>query len=88
MLDVFQKKLCIMRLCTPNLFGKFLMSYMIIYSDHADYGFDVTVKGFNWSKIQESRDAYVRRLNGIYETNLKNVSLLSIVIIILFYSLA
>lgn len=26
MLDVFQKKLCIMRLCTPNLFGKFIMS--------------------------------------------------------------
>ena len=40
--------------------------------DHADYGFDVTFNGFNWSKIQESRDAYVRRLNGIYETNLKN----------------
>ncbi|CAD5229157.1 unnamed protein product [Bursaphelenchus okinawaensis] len=40
--------------------------------DHADYGFDVTVNKFEWSKIKQSRDAYIRRLNGIYETNLKN----------------
>uniref|UniRef100_A0A915EII7 Glutathione-disulfide reductase n=1 Tax=Ditylenchus dipsaci TaxID=166011 RepID=A0A915EII7_9BILA len=40
--------------------------------DHADYGFNVTNNGFNWSKIQEARDAYIRRLNSIYETNLGN----------------
>uniref|UniRef100_A0A914EEJ7 Glutathione reductase n=1 Tax=Acrobeloides nanus TaxID=290746 RepID=A0A914EEJ7_9BILA len=39
--------------------------------DHADYGFDVTLNGFNWKKIKEARDAYVRRLNAIYEDNLK-----------------
>ncbi|PAV73225.1 hypothetical protein WR25_14314 [Diploscapter pachys] len=38
--------------------------------DHADYGFDVTFNKFDWSVIQQSRDAYIKRLNGIYENNL------------------
>ncbi|KAK6731987.1 hypothetical protein RB195_008061 [Necator americanus] len=40
--------------------------------DHADYGFDVTLNKFDWSVIKKSRDEYVRRLNGIYESNLNN----------------
>ncbi|KAI6227164.1 Glutathione reductase [Aphelenchoides besseyi] len=40
--------------------------------DHADYGFDVTFNKFDWGVIQRSRDEYIRRLNGIYESNLKN----------------
>ncbi|KAE9552584.1 hypothetical protein FO519_004201 [Halicephalobus sp. NKZ332] len=40
--------------------------------DHAAYGFDVTLNKFDFTKIKNSRDAYVRRLNGIYESNLKN----------------
>ncbi|KAI6191440.1 Glutathione reductase [Aphelenchoides bicaudatus] len=46
--------------------------------DHADYGFDVKVNNFDWSVIQKSRDEYIRRLNGIYENNLKgsNVELI------------
>ncbi|VDD87940.1 unnamed protein product [Enterobius vermicularis] len=39
--------------------------------DHADYGYDVTYNGFNWKTIKERRDAYVRRLNSIYKTNLE-----------------
>ena len=35
-----------------------------------DFGFDVTVNGHGWSDLKEKRDAYVRRLNGIYESNL------------------
>ncbi|KAK0407092.1 hypothetical protein QR680_018990 [Steinernema hermaphroditum] len=38
--------------------------------DHADYGFDVTFNKFDFTKIKQSRDAYIRRLNGIYESNL------------------
>ncbi len=39
--------------------------------DHAaDYGFDVDVKGFDWTTLKKNRDAYVKRLNGIYESNL------------------
>jgi glutathione reductase (NADPH) len=36
----------------------------------ADYGFDVEVKGHDWSGLKARRDAYVQRLNGIYEKNL------------------
>ncbi|OZJ04207.1 hypothetical protein BZG36_02971 [Bifiguratus adelaidae] len=43
------------------------------------YGFDVPSFSFDWSKIKASRDAYVRKLNGIYDTNLvkENVEYLS-----------
>ena len=34
------------------------------------YGFDVELKGHDWSAVKNSRDAYVKRLNGIYERNL------------------
>lgn len=49
--------------------------------DHADYGWDVTVNGFDWAKIKKSRDEYVRRLNGIYENNLNGVSIAFLVIL-------
>lgn len=39
--------------------------------DHApDYGFDVAVHGHDWASLKARRDAYVTRLNGIYENNL------------------
>jgi len=37
------------------------------------YGFDFEEKTpFDWTTFVEKRDAYIRRLNGIYEKNLKN----------------
>ncbi|XP_058693383.1 glutathione reductase, mitochondrial isoform X2 [Poecile atricapillus] len=39
--------------------------------DHADYGFETSGVKFNWRTIKEKRDAYVRRLNDIYENNVK-----------------
>ncbi len=44
----------------------------------ADYGFDLTVSGHDWSALKERRDAYVKRLNGIYQDNLdkRNVALI------------
>ncbi len=38
--------------------------------DAADYGFDVNLAGHDWRKLKERRDAYVRRLHGIYLENL------------------
>lgn len=35
-----------------------------------DYGFDVTLNGFDWNFVKQKRDAYIKRLNGIYATNL------------------
>ena len=38
--------------------------------DSKDYGFTTGEISHNWKIIKEKRDAYVKRLNGIYETNL------------------
>jgi glutathione reductase (NADPH) len=35
-----------------------------------DFGFDVTVAGHRWGQLKASRDAYIARLNDIYEHNL------------------
>ena len=37
----------------------------------SDYGFETTSKAFNWNAFKQKRDAYVTRLNGIYESNLE-----------------
>jgi len=38
--------------------------------DAADYGFDVEVRGHDWTALKRKRDAYIVKLNGIYESNL------------------
>jgi len=39
--------------------------------EHAPhYGFDVTVGRHDWTKLKQARDAYIVRLNGIYQRNL------------------
>lgn len=41
--------------------------------DHAaGYGFDIDIRGFDWATIKSARDAYVSKLNGIYNRNLDN----------------
>jgi glutathione reductase (NADPH) len=39
-------------------------------ADAKDYGFDVTPGSNDWLVLKTKRDAYVQRLNGIYERNL------------------
>src|SRR5581483_9435745 len=45
--------------------------------DAPAYGFGVTLEGHDWPLLKQKRDAYVLRLNGIYESNLakRNVTL-------------
>lgn len=40
--------------------------------DAAHYGFDLQLRGHDWSALREAREAYIHRLNGIYERNLTN----------------
>ncbi|KAL7424976.1 Glutathione reductase [Cryptotrichosporon argae] len=64
--------------CVP----KKLMWYTADVADNirkaVAYGFgddetaDRLVKGFNWTMLKHKRDAYIKRLNGIYEKNLVN----------------
>jgi glutathione reductase (NADPH) len=64
--------------CVP----KKVMWYTAEHAHHlghaADYGFDVEVKGHDWSVLKSRRDAYIERLNGIYASNLdkRDVSLI------------
>ena len=37
-----------------------------------DYGFDLSFNGLNWSKLIESREAYIERIHGSYERVLGN----------------
>ena len=47
------------------------MWYTVDHAQHFEhamnYGFDVTVNGHDWNVVKSHRDAYVSRLNGIYE---------------------
>lgn len=46
--------------------------------DMKGYGFEVEKKSFSWNKLKQGRDAYIKRLNGIYERNLANSGITSI----------
>ncbi len=41
-------------------------------ADAKDYGFDVASGPNDWGQLKSKRDAYVQRLNGIYERNLQS----------------
>jgi glutathione reductase (NADPH) len=40
--------------------------------DAVHYGFDLALSGHDWGALRAARDAYITRLNGIYERNLAN----------------
>jgi glutathione reductase (NADPH) len=42
------------------------------------YGFDVRTGGHDWAKLKRGRDAYVLRLNGIYERNLDKKGIVTV----------
>jgi glutathione reductase (NADPH) len=47
--------------------------------DHAPhYGFDVARGGHDWPKLKRGRDAYVLRLNGIYQRNLDKKGIVTV----------
>ncbi|XP_067943796.1 glutathione reductase, mitochondrial-like [Watersipora subatra] len=56
--------------CVPKkvMFNTAMLSEQL--HDHADYGFSTSMEMFDWSVIKKARDAYVKRLNGIYGNNL------------------
>ena len=35
-----------------------------------DYGYEIDIKGHDWARLKTHRDAYIKRLNGIYASNL------------------
>lgn len=63
---------CVNRGCVP----KKVMWNAAQMGDHAalaaDYGFQITNSGLQFDQLKKARDAYIERLNGIYEKNLRN----------------
>jgi glutathione reductase (NADPH) len=56
--------------CVPKKIMWNAASIALSVHDANDYGFDVKVEESDWATLKRKRDAYVLRLNGIYERNL------------------
>jgi glutathione reductase (NADPH) len=56
--------------CVPKKVMWNAASVALSLADAKDYGFGVTPAGNDWPMLKRKRDAYVLRLNGIYERNL------------------
>jgi glutathione reductase (NADPH) len=56
--------------CVPKKVMWNAASVALSLNDANDYGFNVTVGDSDWPALKSKRDAYVLRLNGIYERNL------------------
>lgn len=61
---------CVNRGCVPKKIMWYASNYAEAFREAKDYGFETSKPGFNWGKLIERREAYIHRLNGIYETNL------------------
>ena len=56
--------------CVPKKVMWYAASLAEGLHDASGYGFGVSVDGHDWKRLKQMRDAYVVRLNGIYEANL------------------
>lgn len=57
--------------CVPKKLMWNAASLAHALDDARGYGFDLAVHGHDWARLKHARDAYVARLNGIYESNLR-----------------
>lgn len=56
--------------CVPKKVMWQTASLMHHFEHAADYGFSVNINSHDWAALKSRRDAYIRRLNGIYLNNL------------------
>jgi glutathione reductase (NADPH) len=56
--------------CVPKKLMFNAAEFVGTVADARGYGFDVSLGGHDWAALKVARDAYVARLNGIYEANL------------------
>jgi len=59
--------------CVPKkvMFCAASIKEVLEHDARANYGFDFSDVNFSWPKLKTARDAYIKRLNGIYGTNLE-----------------
>jgi glutathione reductase (NADPH) len=58
--------------CVPKKVMWYAAHYAHQLQHAKDYGYDVSVDAHDWNALKASRDAYVARLNDIYNKNLDN----------------
>ncbi len=59
--------------CVPKKITWYAASIAETIKDAKNYGFSVeSTAPFDWKSFTDKREAYIKRLNGIYEKNLKN----------------
>jgi len=56
--------------CVPKKVMWYAAHHAHQFHHAAAYGFDAEVKGHDWNVLKARRDAYIERLNSIYENNL------------------
>lgn len=56
--------------CVPKKVMWQTASLMHHFEHAAEYGFSVNINGHDWGSLKTRRDAYIKRLNGIYLNNL------------------
>ncbi|HWW20703.1 MAG TPA: glutathione-disulfide reductase [Steroidobacteraceae bacterium] len=61
---------CVNRGCVPKKLMWNAGEIAQVLHDAADYGFEVQWGAIHWDQLVKSREDYIRRLNGIYETTL------------------
>ena len=62
---------CVNRGCVPKKIMWHAAELARELSQSPEYGFDLSLDGHGWAKLVGRREAYIRRLNGIYADNLK-----------------
>lgn len=62
--------------CVPKKIMWYAAHYAHQLHHAKDYGYGLSVRGHDWGSLKARRDAYIKRLNGIYGRNLdkRNVS--------------
>jgi len=56
--------------CVPKKVMWYTAQHAHHFDHAADYGFDIKFNGHDWPALKARRDAYIKRLNGIYANNL------------------
>ncbi len=57
--------------CVPKKLMWYTAHHALLLEHAKDFGFDISVNGHEWSQVRQKRDAYISRLNDIYEGNLE-----------------
>ena len=57
--------------CVPKKLMWYAAHHAVMLGHAGDFGFEVVVTGHAWPELKKKRDAYILRLNDIYEGNLE-----------------